>query len=49
MELKEGGLIPVVRAEEEGDYYCPICRKILHVLPGEVIPRCCGKPMEPMK
>ncbi len=48
MELKEKGLIPVVRAEKEGDYYCPICRKILHVLPGEVIPRCCGNPMVPM-
>ncbi len=46
MEWKEGGLIPVLRAEEAGDYYCPICRKILHVEKGEVIPRCCGKPME---
>ncbi len=48
MELKEKGLIGVVRAEEEADYYCPICRKILHVLEGEVIPRCCGKLMEKM-
>ncbi len=48
MELKEGGLISVVRADEEGDYYCPICRKVIHVPAGEVIPRCCGKLMEKM-
>ncbi len=36
----------VVRAEKECDVYCPICHKILHVEAGQVIPRCCGKPME---
>ena len=45
MELKDG-LIGVVRAEKEGDVYCPICHKILHVEEGQVIPRCCGKVME---
>jgi len=45
MELKDG-LIPVVKAEKEGDVYCPICHKILHVEEGQVIPRCCGKVME---
>ena len=45
MELKEG-LIPVVKADREGDVYCPICHKILHVEEGQVIPRCCGKVMQ---
>ena len=47
MELKEG-LISVVKADREGDVYCPICHKILHVEEGQVIPRCCGKVMEMM-
>ena len=47
MELKDG-LIPVVKAEREGDVYCPICHKILHVQEGQVIPRCCGKVMQPL-
>ena len=47
-ELKHS-LGSVVRAEAECDIYCPICHKILHVLPGQVIPRCCGKPMEVLK
>ena len=45
--LKDG-LIPVIRAEKECDVYCPICRKLLHVEKGDVIPRCCGKPMQVM-
>ena len=44
-ELK-GGLLGVQRAEKECDIYCPICHKLLHVQAGDVIPRCCGKPME---
>lgn len=45
MELKEGfGL--VVRAEEDCKVYCSVCHKILDVKAGEVIPRCCGRPME---
>jgi hypothetical protein len=44
-ELKSG-LVTVVRAEEECDIYCPICHKLLHVQAGQVIPRCCGKPMQ---
>ena len=36
----------VKRAEKECDVYCPICHKVLHLQPGDVIPRCCGKPME---
>ena len=47
MELKSG-LISVLRAEKECDVYCPICHKILHVEEGQVIPRCCGKPMQVM-
>ena len=47
MELKEG-LIPVERAEQDCVVYCPICRKVLEVKAGEVIPRCCGKVMEEM-
>ena len=47
MELKSG-LSAVVRAEKEGDVYCPICHKILHVEQGQVIPRCCGKVMQEM-
>lgn len=43
-ELKSG-LIPVIKAEKECDVYCDICRKLLHVQEGQVIPRCCGKPM----
>lgn len=46
---KESGLISVVRAEKEGDVYCPICHKILHVEKGQVIARCCGKVMEKME
>ena len=42
------GLIPVVQAEKECDVYCPICRKLLHVEQGQIIPRCCGKPMQPL-
>ena len=45
VELKSG-LISVVRAEKECDVYCPICHKLLHVEAGQVIPRCCGKPMQ---
>lgn len=44
-ELKRG-FTSVVRAEKECDIYCPICHKLLHVQSGDVIPRCCGKPME---
>ena len=44
-ELKSG-LVTVVRAEKECDIYCPICHKLLHVQPGQVIPCCCGKPMQ---
>jgi hypothetical protein len=44
-ELKSG-LIPVVHAEKECDAYCPICRKLLHLEPGQIVPRCCGKPMQ---
>ena len=47
MELKEG-LIPVVRAEKDGQVYCPICHKVLEVKVGQVIPRCCGKVMQEM-
>jgi hypothetical protein len=46
-ELKLGQSF-LVRAERECDVYCPICHKILHVQQGQVIPRCCGKPMEVM-
>ena len=45
MELKSG-LIGVEKAEKECDVYCPICHKVLHLKAGDVIPRCCGKPME---
>ncbi len=48
MELKEG-LLGVVRAEEDCRVYCPICHKVLERKAGEVIPRCCGKPMEVLK
>ena len=44
-ELKSG-LADLVRAEKECDVYCPICHKVLHVMPGDVIKRCCGKTME---
>lgn len=46
-ELKSG-LIPVVRADHECDVYCSICHKLLHVEEGQVIPRCCGKIMQPL-
>ena len=46
-ELKSG-LGTVVRAEKECEVYCPICHKILHVEAGQVIPRCCGKVMQPL-
>ena len=36
----------VVRAEKECDIYCPVCHKLLHVEAGQVIPRCCGRPMQ---
>lgn len=45
-ELKSGLGSFVVKAEKECDVYCPICHKILHVQEGQVIPRCCGKPMQ---
>ena len=48
MELKSG-LVSVVRAEKECDVYCNICHKLLHVKQGDVIPRCCGKVMEPLE
>ena len=44
----KSGLIPVLKAEKECDVYCPICRKVIHVEKGDVIPRCCGKPMQPL-
>lgn len=46
-QLKNSGSF-VVKAEKECDVYCPICHKILHVQAGQVIPRCCGKPMQIM-
>jgi hypothetical protein len=46
-ELKSG-LIPVVRADHECDVYCSVCHKLLHVEEGQVIPRCCGKIMQPL-
>ncbi len=48
MELKSG-LSFVAKAEKEGDYYCPICHKILHIEEGQTVPRCCGKVMERME
>ena len=33
-------------ALEDGDYYCDICNKLLPFKTGDVIPLCCGKPME---
>ncbi len=42
-------LIPVARADQEMDVICPICHKVLHLMPGDPIPRCCGKPMEPVR
>ena len=48
-ELKSGLGGFVVRAEKECDVYCPICHKLLHVEVGQVIPRCCGKPMQVLK
>jgi len=39
----------VIQAEKVCDVYCPICHKLLHVEAGQVIPRCCGKPMEGLK
>ncbi len=39
----------VMRAEREIDVICPICYKVLHLMPGDVIPLCCGKRMEPME
>lgn len=44
-ELKSG-VSTVVRAEEACDVYCPVCHKILHVEKGEIIPHCCGRPMQ---
>ena len=46
-QIKSSGSF-VVKAEKECDVYCPICHKILHVQAGQVIPRCCGKPMQVM-
>ena len=46
-ELKSS-LVSVVHTEKECDVYCPICRKLLHVEKGQIIPRCCGKPMKPL-
>ena len=43
---ERSGLLPVNRAEKECDIYCPICHKLLHVEAGQVIPLCCGKPMQ---
>lgn len=37
---------PAALAEKECDVYCPICRKLLHVEKGQIIPKCCGKPMQ---
>ena len=37
-ELKRS-LNSVVRAEKECDVYCPSCPKLLHVQPGDVIPK----------
>lgn len=47
MELKSLS-IPVIRAEKDCSVYCPICHKVLELKAGDVIPRCCGKPMEIM-
>ena len=44
-ERKSAPVSPV-KAEKECDVYCDICRKLLHVQEGQVILRCCGKPMK---
>lgn len=49
MEELKPGRFPVAKAEKEGDVYCPICHKILHVEAGQTIPRCCGRVMEMLK
>jgi len=46
-ERRSGLSAELPRAEREGDFYCPICFKELHLEAGQVIPRCCGKVMEP--
>ncbi len=36
------------KVEEECTYLCSICQKYMHCKPGEPVPMCCGKEMEPM-
>jgi hypothetical protein len=42
---KESSFVEV-RIDTDSDAYCKICNKVLLVKAGEIVPICCGKPME---
>ena len=46
LSLAEKNDLSVQRAEAAMEVYCPICNKTHHVKAGDLIPYCCGRPME---
>ena len=47
LSLAEKNGLSVSRAPRELDYYCPVCGKVRRLRAGEIVPRCCGREMEP--
>lgn len=47
LSLAEKNGLAVNRAPREQDYDCPVCGKVRRLRAGEIVPRCCGREMEP--
>lgn len=47
LSLAEKNGLAVTRAPREMEFYCPICGKVRRLRAGEIVPRCCGREMEP--
>lgn len=47
LSLAEKNGLTVSRASRELDYCCPVCGKVRRLRAGEIVPRCCGREMEP--
>ena len=46
LSLAEKHDLPVLRAPEATEAWCPVCGQVRCLQPGEIIPHCCGRRME---
>ena len=46
LSLAEKHDLPVLRAPEATEAWCPVCGQVRRLQPGEIIPHCCGRRME---